>query len=277
MLTEQVRKLSKKPESSAPGIKIGPREVWVPFDGKEQPEGSGLLAEWNIPAYAFAKIIKPEFSNKTNATAFPSLQFVHVTQRRFVTGDEGIKNRALQATGVDKEFGPGFYTMCARTALANGDAYVLGEEWFTKKQQKNKWCVLSFEVSKNHWQALLLEAAERYAGALWHYLTQPKGYPKGGDQPNKEDLDAIEFINKRGHVLIFPDDADAEVAVSSSKRMSAYEVQASQGLKLPGDPWIVIAPQKPEYLSARQIVFRDGIGLWLINSAARSLVYNNSL
>jgi len=59
--------------------------------------------------------------------------------------------------------------------------------------------------------------------------------------------------------------------------MCASDVQDMQGGNLPGNPWIVIAPQKPNYLKARQIVFREGIGLWLINSSTRRLVYKNAL
>lgn len=45
-------------------------------------------------------------------------------------------------------------------------------------------------------------------------------------------------------------------------RMRASDVSNQQGGNLPGDPWVVIGPQRPDFMNnARQIAWRLGLGL----------------
>jgi len=229
---------------------------------------------WIIADFHFARQLNPRFAHLDQ---FPVLRlgFCHVTPTKNVRS--GFNGSALRATGDDKEYGPGFYTMSVATAASGGDAGVLGQEWFTKKQQQPCWSVLVFEFASIITGWLMEAAGGLYRSYLLHFLMHPAGYPSGGLQPTADDIRAIEHINKRGKVLIFPDDPNTKVDVGGLGKVCAADVQAMQGANLPGEPWLVIGPQKPVYLSARQIVWKAPVGIWMINSATRVCLYNNKL
>ncbi len=247
---------------------------YLPYYGTEYNQ-TGTLTAWRFADYTFAQKINPEFEHRL---AFPQqrLELTHVTPKKWLTY-EGFRGTRLMATGDDKEFGPGFYTMCAKAAEAGGDCYKLGQQWFTSKQENPRWSVVAFEVPPPVKRWFLLKAGGPHAATLLHYLTTPSGYPSGNGVPTQTDINEIEAINHRGYVVIFPDDPEQKISLGRGTKLCAEDVQYAQGVGIPADAWVVIGPQKPEYLSARQVVWRDGFGIWMINCAKRSVVFHNKL
>lgn len=273
---------------SKPGTKFyseDDTEVVLNYWGKE---ATGIMASWCPATYLPVRQVNPAGGplGQTQAAfgnLFPaagqSPMFLHVTQTKFLavgTG-EGLGGREINATGDDKEFGAGFYSMPPE-ALANGDCGRVGANWFKKPGQK--WCVMGFQVPKmpNYWGSFIEDAAGRrdVADLVW-YLTTSNGHLRGGANPNAADIAAIERINLRGKALIFPSD-DSKVAVAMGQaKMCASDVSNQQGANLPGNPWVVCGPQRPPcMLGTRQVVWRYGLGMWLMNSAVRHIVYRDA-
>lgn len=258
---------------------------------------AGIMTSWGIPKYdkkrtvntSHAALLDPNYIHAADrgqadfANLLPAMgkspPFLHVTQPKFLasSSDLTLYDKVIKATGDTKEFGPGFYTMSA-DSLASGDCGLVGAHWF--EETKKPWSVLGLTILKtpNFWRYFLLDAASSlYIKDLVFYLTTCRGYPRGGKNPTQLDIAAIEAINKRGKALIFPDDDSTKIVVNTEgKKLSAADVSNSQGALLPGLPWVVIGPQRPEFMKgARQVAWKDGLGLWLINMADRFIVYNN--
>jgi len=259
------------PSDSKPGLDID--GIWTPYFGTEASPGT--MTGWQIAPFAFVEQINTKFASQLQYEMM-GMTFCHVTPSKWVAN--GFNGSSARATGDAKEYGPGFYSMCGQTLAKNGDCFVLGKEWFTKKQNDPRWSVLAFQVPSAVTQWLLEVAGGICRGQLLHYFTRPSGYPIGGAKPDAEDLRIISYLNNTGRVLIFPDDPELKVDVGKNReKMCAAEVQKVQGGNLPGDPWVVIGPQKPEYMTARQVAWKYPVGLWIINSSHRTLAYNNKL
>jgi hypothetical protein len=259
--------------------------VELNYWGKEA--SPGVMAGWVITSSTYVRQLNPtvpalaptradDYANLFPAAGLSPL-FLHVTQTKFCANDgTGLGSRLINATGDDKEFGPGFYTM-STDSFASGDCKRVADKWFSKPGQT--WSVIGLQIQKqpNYWGAFLSDAGGNDVADLAYYLTHIHNHPSSGtDVPNATDIAAIERINLRGKVLIFPND-DSRVRVSSSSSLSASDVSNTQGANLPGDPWAVIGPQRPDcMLGARQVAWRAGLGLWLMNSALRFHVYKDS-
>jgi len=288
-LLTTIKAFQKNDQSdSKPGLTLYVDEnttnLWLDFWGKEVKEG--ILGGWVIDLCTYVRTVKPTLAplvpNQAQA-AFGNLSpavgvspmFLHVTQTKFLKADgNGLAERVIQATGDTKEFGAGFYTM-SPDSLASGDCDLVGTNWFGGSEKT--WSVVGFQIPKmpNFWGTFLDDAAGSDVTDLVYYLTTSRGHLRGGNSPSNLDVAAIERINLRGKVLIFPSD-DSSVTVALGKKMKASEVSNKQGANLPGNPWVVIGPQRPDFMNlARQVVWREGLGLWLINSAVRAHVYRD--
>ncbi|MGK3987430.1 hypothetical protein WME99_30595 [Sorangium sp. So ce136] len=235
---------------SHPGLWYGAPWKFHPYAGQQSTRVPGTMAGWWFDVVPASR---------------GCYTFCHTT-----TQADKINGSAIIIGEGQKEFGPGFYTTCGDSLAP---CKIIGAEWFTKKQKDPKWKVIRFDVP-----GAILRIAPRDLALktfLHHVLTHSTGYLHGGDAPAKQDIDAINAINKLGKVLIFPDDKDAEVAYGKDGDVTSWTRYTKS--KLGGGGYaLVIGPQQPVYMgNIRQYAWTFGPGLWMINCATRYLIFEN--
>jgi hypothetical protein len=134
------------------------------------------------------------------------------------------------------------------------------------------WVIIRFSIAKSY-TTFLESQTPALNDFLYYILTHTTGYPSGGANPDAQDLQNINAINREGRGLIFPNDKSMPVETTSG-RMSWEQYTRD---KLGGGGYeLVIGPQQPVYMGNwRQFAFTGQRGIWLINTARRFIAYDN--
>ena len=193
------------------------------------------------------------------------ITFYHVT-----TVD--LNEMQIEVKAGNKEFGEGFYTLGCDTT----EPYkIIASDWFETKQARFDWHVIAFSVKTAGLLDWLCNKQNDLAADITFYLTHSTGYPRGGANPNADDLLMINNINRKTRVLVFPHDKQMEVAFGPGDEKKSWTSFTAPKLG-GGEYWLILGPQQPEnMLQYRQYTWTTGWGIFLINLGLRSYAYRN--
>lgn len=197
------------------------------------------------------------------------LVFYHATRQLTLLDTKEIESKSEAG-----EFLPGFYTTSGTDLIGS---IQLGWYWYECPKKTNKpkkdWHVLAFVLRREHVEAYLAGAFLRET--CTYYLQEPRAFSRGGVSPNADDIRAIEFANRNGQVMIFPDKA---ARVACGRRATPYcldqFVLERQGIESLGEYAVIVGLQKPPPLTMRQQCWVTTNGLWHINHAERYLAFS---
>lgn len=191
--------------------------------------------------------------------------FYHVT-----TVD--LDSMQIEVKAGNKEFGEGFYTLGCDTP----EPYkIIGTDWFETGQQRFDWHVIAFSIKTDGLLTQLCNKQDDLKGDITFYLTHSTGYPRGGANPNADDLIMIDNINRKTRVLVFPHDKQMQVAFGPKEEKHSWDSFTAPKLG-GGDYWLILGPQQPlNMLQYRQYTWTTGWGIFIVNTALRSYAYRN--
>lgn len=199
------------------------------------------------------------------------LVFFHATRQR-----DTLNQKELEVKSEAGEFLPGFYTTSG-TDL--NDSIKLGWYWYECPKKtaapKKDWHVLAFVLRKAYVESYLTSFFARDTGC--YYLQAPRSFANGGANANAKDLQAIEFANRNGQVMIFPDKTTKVLCGPEGAKVSLKEfVFDRTGVNAAMDYAVIVGLQKPEPLDMRQQCWVSPNGLWHINQAERYEVFSRA-
>ncbi|MCX6219083.1 hypothetical protein [Spirosoma sp.] len=220
--------------------------------GKLSIDQPGTLENWGV-----GKSTAHQVPNDLVATDETDL--THVT---FDSSNLNYKRVDPNYGSNPGEFGTGFYTT---TGHETAPQVEVSKKWGNAETGKSPKHVVRFRF-KNADLRKLVDTDEQ-AAFLRHMLQASNGYPQGMSE--EEAIDMMNAINKKGKVLLFPDDKERSVSIDEEANMTWSEyTNANAG---GSDHSLVIGPQRPpELTDIRQVAFRGAMGEYLINSAKRS-------
>jgi hypothetical protein len=197
------------------------------------------------------------------------LIFFHATRQR-----DGLNKKEIEVKSEAGEFLPGFYTTSGTNL---NDSIKLGWYWYecpTKTDSPKKdWHVIAFVLRKAHVESSLTSLFVR--DTCRYYLQEPRLFVNGGANADAKDLKAIEFANKNGQVMIFPDKTTKLTCNRDGSRVSLDEfVLGRTGLDKFMEYAVIVGLQKPPPLDMRQQCWVSPNGLWHINQAERYEVFS---
>jgi hypothetical protein len=191
--------------------------------------------------------------------------FYHVT-----TVD--LDSMQIEVKAGNKEFGEGFYTLGSDTP----EPYkIIGTDWFETGQKRFDWHVIAFSIKTDSLLVNLCNKQDDLKPDITFYLTHSTGYPRGGENPNAQDLLMIDNINRKTRVLVFPHTKQTKVAFGPKDETHSWDSFAAPKLG-GGDYWLILGPQQPEnMLQYRQYTWTTGWGIFTINAGLRAYAYRN--
>jgi hypothetical protein len=197
------------------------------------------------------------------------LIFYHATRQLTLLDQHEIESKSEAG-----EFLPGFYTTSGTDLTGS---IQLGWYWYEcpKKTDKPKkdWNVLAFVLRREHVETYL--AGPFVRETCNYYLQTPRAFSRGGAAPSAEDLRALEFANRNGQVMIFP---DKTTKITCGRGATPYSldqfVLERKGLDSLAEYAVIVGLQKPPPLTMRQQCWVTPNGLWHINHAERYLAFS---
>lgn len=197
------------------------------------------------------------------------LVFYHATRQLALLDKHEIESKSEAG-----EFLPGFYTTSGTDLIGSVQ---LGWYWYEcpKKTDKPKkdWHVLAFVLRREHFETYLAGPSMRET--CNYYLQEPRAFAHGGGAANAEDLREINFANRHGQVMIFP---DKTTKVTCGRGARPYDLDGfvlrREGLEALGDYAVIVGLQKPPPLTMRQQCWVSTNGLWHINHAERYIAFD---
>jgi hypothetical protein len=176
------------------------------------------------------------------------------------------------------EFLPGFYTTSGTNL---DDILKLGWYWYEcpskTKAPKKDWRVLAFVLRRSHVESSLMGPFVRETNSF--YLQAPREFASGADAATPEDVRAIEFANRHGSVMIYPDKPTPVQCGRGGRPYSLDDFVFNRNPELSTAMQsyaVIVGLQKPAPLDMRQQCWVAPDGVWHINHAERYLMFDRS-